>query len=493
MVTLEEQLEGAFVELDIAQKHRNSVKVYLDVLRAKDTATYEHCIRVGLLTARMARHMHLDAKALFFAGTLHDIGKTLIEPELLQKTEGFDEKDMGQMKKHPEYSYKLLRGVHEFSAEIVLRHHRFQKDGYPRRLPKQKVGFSKNTLLMIDFFARMLSLADFYDAISLRVNDKFGEKRKLDEPEIKSIMLMKNHDQRRLIEDLYVNGIFGEDANAEKTMTTTNIQDTLYNRAWLDWDGKRSPKETRRYVSLACALEPLSDKIGCTTRTTDISAHLKLEYFITAAINIGDAFEELAQRTLEAGRQPGMIYDLAYKAQADCVKNRCGGRVNQGMLEMLVPIVTAQMAFDVNYNASVDQLLEKAKDVLQNTSPEDVQELVKMKRLAYDLSAYHDRDIPEYPEARNVYSYYFLDLQNSKKPTSIKHNEEFVLGFPTIKHMYDLIMNSSRKIFNRKVEEAYTEVRNGNHREASVGLTADCIASAIYLVLSHHPKDKIIV
>ena len=39
---------------------------------------------------------------------------------------------------------------------------------------------------------------------------------------------------------------------------------------------------------LACALEPLSDKSGCTTRHRDISSYQKLEYFVAGAINIGE-------------------------------------------------------------------------------------------------------------------------------------------------------------------------------------------------------------
>ncbi len=489
MATLEEQLEGTFVELNVVPKDRESIKTYLSILERKDSATYEHSIRVGILASRIARHMHLDSKALFYAGTLHDVGKTLIEPETLKKTEGFNDKDMEQMKKHPEYSYKILRGVHEFSAEVALRHHTYQEAGYPKKLPKPKIAFSKNTQLTIDFFARILSLADFYDAITSRVNDKFGTKRKLSSDEAKSILLIKNPDQRYLIEDLYTNGIFGEEEDEKKT---ADSRDFLYDSLWSGWDGKRNPRETRRHITLACSLEPLSDKIGCTTRATDLTAHQKLEYFITGAINIGDSFEDLAKRVLDAGTQPSIIYDLAQKAQADCKKNRAGGRINQGIIEMLTPIVTAQMILDPNYKATPQEVLLKAKEILQKTSPEDVKKLIEMKRLAYDLSGYTDRVVPEYSEAKNVYDYYLLDLQNSQKPTSIKHNEEFVLGFPTVRKIYDLIMSSKKKGFNRKVEEAYTEMRRTDHASASAGLTADCTACGIYLVLSHHPKDKVV-
>ena len=489
MMSLDEELEGALAEQGVSAENRASVARYLGLLREKDRGTYEHSIRVGLLGARIARHIHLDPKVFLFAGALHDIGKIRIDTNLLNKTEGFSEADMEEMRKHPEYSHELLKGIHEFSAEIAVRHHRYQEGRYPAALHELRVPFSENTKLMVEYYARLLSLVDFYDAITTRVNDLLGEKRALAPDEVKAIMLMKHPDQRGLISALYVNGILGDGA----PKPPTPLQDELYESVWKDWTGERNPRETRRFVTLACALEPLSDKPGCTTRETDISRHLRLEYFVAAAINVGDAFEQLVERILREGKQPSVIYDLAFKAQLDCAKNRGGGRINQGMLEMLIPIVASQIIFDPNYKLRPGEVLERAKGVMQATSREDAMELVKMKRLAYDFSAYHDREVPEHPEAANVYDYYFLELQNSASPTSKAHNREFVMGFPTVKQMYDSIMESRLPRFNRKVENAYGEIRQGIHRGIGPGLTADCIACAIYLVLSHHPRDRVIL
>jgi len=122
-----------------------------------------------------------------------------------------------------------------------------------------------------------------------------------------------------------------------------------------------------------------------------------------------------------------------------------------------------------------------------------VEELIKMKRIAYDLSAYHEREVPTHPGAATVYDYYKLDLENSSSPTGIAHNREFVSGFQTIEQMYGSIMGSKQKSFEGKVEEAYSAIRGGSHRGTGKGLTADCIACAIYLALSMHPKERIVV
>ncbi|MDP2908147.1 MAG: HD domain-containing protein [Nanoarchaeota archaeon] len=207
MTSLEEQLEKAYSELGISEKNQGSVNTYLNLLKIKDQNTYEHSIRVGLRGIKVAEHSSLDQKALFYAGTLHDIGKILISPEVLKKTGKFNKKDMAEMKKHAKYSYKLLTGVHEFSAQIALRHHKYQQEKYPKKLKKSETKLSKDTKSDIDFYARILSVIDFYDAITTRDDHKFG-KNKLNTEEIKKLLIKNHPGQELLINELYTDKIF---------------------------------------------------------------------------------------------------------------------------------------------------------------------------------------------------------------------------------------------------------------------------------------------
>ena len=207
MKNLESNLEKAYVQLGISQKHQGSINTYLTLLKLKDRDTYEHSIRVGLLGIKFAKHSSLDQKALFYAGTLHDIGKILINPEVLKKIGKYNKKDMEEMKKHAEYGYKLLTGVHEFSAQIALRHHKYQQEKYPKKLKKSETKLSKGTKSEIDFYARILSVIDFYDAITTRDDHKFG-KKKLNLEEIKKLLIKNHPDQELLINKLYTGKIF---------------------------------------------------------------------------------------------------------------------------------------------------------------------------------------------------------------------------------------------------------------------------------------------
>lgn len=207
---LDDKLDSAFTELDVSEGNRASVKSYLGILRIKDKNTYEHSVRVGFLGMNIAKYMHLDPRVLLFAGMLHDVGKTMIDSKTLKKTENFDEKDMHKMRKHPMYSYKLLKDIHPFSAELALRHHEYQENSYPKALPRSETKFSKTAELLINFYSRLLSLADFYDAVTYRTpNAKGAEKRKPTKEEAKSILLNRNPNQKALIENLYANKIMG--------------------------------------------------------------------------------------------------------------------------------------------------------------------------------------------------------------------------------------------------------------------------------------------
>ena len=78
-----------------------------------------------------------------------------------------------------------------------------------------------------------------------------------------------------------------------------------------------------------------------------------------------------------------------------------------------MPIVASQILYDKSYGATIDGVLKGAITVMKNTSTQDTLELIKMKRLAYDLSGYTDREVASYENAKNVYEYYFEDYKKA--------------------------------------------------------------------------------
>lgn len=139
----------------------------LTMIKDYDNYTFNHCVNVGVLAMSMGASIGLDAASvrdLGIAGQLHDIGKTMIPKEILNKPGKLSSTEFDEIKKHPELGAKIIKdmgGLAPHIAQIVLGHHlHFNRSGYPEWAGK----------LPFDRMVDIIAIADTYDAITtLRV------------------------------------------------------------------------------------------------------------------------------------------------------------------------------------------------------------------------------------------------------------------------------------------------------------------------------------
>jgi len=139
----------------------------LAMIKDYDNYTFNHCVNVGVLAMSLGAALGMDAdgvKEVGIAGQLHDIGKTLIPKEILNKPGKLSSAEFHEMKRHSELGAKIIRemeGLTPRVAQAVLGHHlHHDRNGYP----EWARGFDYDR--MIDIIA----IADTYDAITtLRV------------------------------------------------------------------------------------------------------------------------------------------------------------------------------------------------------------------------------------------------------------------------------------------------------------------------------------
>lgn len=207
--SIERMVENELSAIGVPIKESCFIIGYLDLVREKDLPTYYHSIRVGLLSSKIAGHLGLDEKTLLISGLTHDVGKVLIEKDILQKKGVLTEKEMGEIKGHPVHSYELLKDKYRTCAEIVLRHHKYQSNSYPEE-DQGADRFAPNMLSRIEDYAKMLSLADAYDALTTRVNYRLNKDR-LGKEEVKSVLLKEKHYISSIVTDLYAKGVLGRE------------------------------------------------------------------------------------------------------------------------------------------------------------------------------------------------------------------------------------------------------------------------------------------
>ncbi len=194
--------------LDVSSQNQEQIFEMLRPLLSGPPAVqdhFKHSLRVGLLAAKIADFCHHHGRSLFIAGTLHDVGKCQIPYEVLGKTTNWTSADTDVMQQHVIAGYNLIRDHFDFSAEIMLWHHRFQRNAYPTSVPSHLHEYTARTIVLIHEYGRLLALADSYDAFH-RPNGKYAGV--IDGKRIKELMLEHNLDRTLLIERLYHVGIF---------------------------------------------------------------------------------------------------------------------------------------------------------------------------------------------------------------------------------------------------------------------------------------------
>ncbi|MBP3568662.1 MAG: HD-GYP domain-containing protein [Lachnospiraceae bacterium] len=143
-------------------KNPNSLLDMMMCIRNLDDATYVHSMNVALicnLFAYWLKYDEEDTQALTLAGLLHDIGKMMIPPEIIKKPGKLTEDEYRVIQEHPTLGYNILKEkkVDPRICNAALMHHeRCDGRGYPKGL----------TLNEIDPFAKIVAIADVYDALT---------------------------------------------------------------------------------------------------------------------------------------------------------------------------------------------------------------------------------------------------------------------------------------------------------------------------------------
>lgn len=140
----------------------DDIAIDIDTLKISDEYTFKHSVDVATMAMVVARKHGLSEKQIYeigISGLLHDIGKSKIPNEILNKPSRLTDEEFMIMKQHSLYGYRILDHKPDISNPIrlgVLQHHeKINGKGYPLGVPKEQ----------ISLFAQILSIVDIYDAL----------------------------------------------------------------------------------------------------------------------------------------------------------------------------------------------------------------------------------------------------------------------------------------------------------------------------------------
>lgn len=145
-----------------AQREKN-ILALLQNLKNTDEYTFQHTVNIGVLAmviGQWLKKSEEEQHKLLLAGTLHDIGKSKIPLNILNKPGPLTREEFSVMKQHTVYGYEILSKSTDFDEDIkkaVLQHHeRLDGNGYPYGLKGEE----------ISEYARIVAVADVYHAMT---------------------------------------------------------------------------------------------------------------------------------------------------------------------------------------------------------------------------------------------------------------------------------------------------------------------------------------
>lgn len=143
--------------------YRDTVRAFAAAIDIKDKYTQGHSERVGRYSEMIAREMgwsEEEVEGIQIAGYLHDIGKLIVDRDIINAPYHIDAKQSSDLNRHPAAGYEILAPINHPYADIPLmakyHHERLDGRGYPDGLTDEQIPLG----------AKIVSLADSFDAMT---------------------------------------------------------------------------------------------------------------------------------------------------------------------------------------------------------------------------------------------------------------------------------------------------------------------------------------
>jgi HD-GYP domain-containing protein (c-di-GMP phosphodiesterase class II) len=143
--------------------YRDTVRAFAAAIDIKDKYTQGHSERVGRYSEIIARELgwsEEEVEGIQIAGYLHDIGKLIVDRDIINAPYRIDAKQSSDLNRHPAAGYEILSPINHPYADIPLtakyHHERLDGRGYPDGLTDEQIPIG----------AKIVSLADSFDAMT---------------------------------------------------------------------------------------------------------------------------------------------------------------------------------------------------------------------------------------------------------------------------------------------------------------------------------------
>ncbi len=139
-----------------------SLKTFANIIDAKDKYTNGHSLRVAVYSRELAKKLKLpkeEQERIYYIALMHDIGKIGVADGILNKPGKLTPQEREVIRNHPRIGGEILKdftSLPGISDGARYHHERYDGTGYNEGLKGEE----------IPFYARIICVADSYDAMA---------------------------------------------------------------------------------------------------------------------------------------------------------------------------------------------------------------------------------------------------------------------------------------------------------------------------------------
>lgn len=158
------------------------------------TISIAHMNNTALIAELVAEQMGFtrrQVKIIRSAALYHDVGKSYIVPEILNKKTKLSEQEFSEVKKHTLYGYAVLarNGMYYEALAALLHHERTDGSGYPLGLIGDLIPPYVKIVSVSDVFSALIEPRPYRAPLSLdEATEIISDTKKYDENVLKALM-----------------------------------------------------------------------------------------------------------------------------------------------------------------------------------------------------------------------------------------------------------------------------------------------------------------
>lgn len=150
--------------------------IFAEIIDYKSEFTKKHSIGIAEKAKIMSEYYGFDEETIgkmYLAGALHDIGKVIINSNVLEKPDKLTAKEYIYIKNHAKYSYDILskiEGLEDVTSWACMHHEKLDGSGYPFGKKASELGQKERLMACLDIYQALTEERPYKSGMSHEIS-----------------------------------------------------------------------------------------------------------------------------------------------------------------------------------------------------------------------------------------------------------------------------------------------------------------------------------